>query len=478
MTGSGDIPSQGAELTALGLSDASRLLRSRALSPVELTAAYLERIERLDPRLNAFITITAELALSQARTAEAELTRGAVRGPLHGIPVALKDLIDTAGVRTTSGSALYADRVPTRDAEVAGRLLAGGAVLLGKLNLHELAYGASSVIGHFGPVLNPWDSGRTAGGSSAGSAVAVAAQLCCGAVGTDTGGSIRQPAAFCGIVGFKPTYGRVSLRGVMPLAPTYDHVGPMARSVKDVALMLRVMAGRGRGNPPRIGPEDLEYGAAAPWMQRGVEKPNRRLRLGIPRTHFFEEMDPEISAAVEAALVVLAELTEDQRDVAVPAVTDTTVFRAEAWGVHREAVARSPELFEPETLDRLLAGQEIDPATYEEARRVVGELRSGVASVFRDVDLLVTPATVVPPFEVADPPTDTPDLRARELVTLRNTRPFNVLGLPTIALPCGFTAGGLPIGMQITGAPGAEDAVLELAYAYEVATDWLRSPPA
>ncbi len=205
MTGSGDIPSQG-ELTALGLSDASRLLRTRALSPVELTTAYLERIERLDPRLNAFITITAESALAQARAAEAELMRGTMRGPLHGIPIALKDLIDTAGVRTTGGSALYADRVPTRDAEVAGRLLAGGAVLLGKLNQHELAYGASSVIGHFGPVLNPWDSGRTAGGSSAGSAVAVAAELCCGAVGTDTGGSIRQPAAFCGIVGFKPFF--------------------------------------------------------------------------------------------------------------------------------------------------------------------------------------------------------------------------------------------------------------------------------
>ena len=243
-------------------------------------------------------------------------------------------------------------------------------------------------------VLNPWDSGRTAGGSSAGSAVAVAAELCCGAVGTDTGGSIRQPAAFCGIVGFKPTYGRVSLSGVMPLAPTYDHVGPMARSVRDVALMLGVMAGHDREDPPRIGLEGLEYGAAAPRMIRGVEKPNRRLRLGIPRTHFFEEMDPEISAAVDAALEVLAELTEEQRDVAVPAVTDTTVFRAEAWAAYREAVARSPELFEPETLDRLLAGQEIDPATYEEARRLVGELRSGVVSAFRDVDLLVTPATV------------------------------------------------------------------------------------
>ncbi len=263
----------------------------------------------------------------------------------------------------------------------------------------------------------------------------------------------------------------------MPLAPTYDHVGPMARSVRDVALMLGVMAGHDREDPPRIGLEGLEYGAAAPRMIRGVEKPNRRLRLGIPRTHFFEEMDPEISAAVDAALEVLAELTEEQRDVAVPAVTDTTVVRAEAWAAYREAVARSPELFEPETLDRLLAGQEIDPATYEEARRLVGELRSGVVSAFRDVDLLVTPATVVPPFEVADPPTDTPDLRAHELVTLRNTRPFNVLGLPTIALPCGFTAGGLPIGMQITGAPGAESAVLELAYAYEGATDWRRSPP-
>jgi len=454
-----------ADPAALGVAEAARLLHARRLSPVELVRACLERIERLDRRLNVFITVTAEAALAEARAAEAELARGRSRGPLQGIPVALKDLVETGGVRTTAASAAFADRIPERDAEVVRRLRAAGAVIIGKLNLHELGYGASSVIGYFGAVRNPWDPGRTAGGSSSGAAVAVACGFCPGAVGTDTGGSIRQPAAFCGITGLKPSYGRVSVRGVMPLAPSYDHVGPLARSAEDAALLLGVMAG----------PEPVaDYGTA---LVESVERV-AALRIGIARAHFFSELDPEITIALEEAIAVLRTLTAEVREVAVPAYTDTTLLRAEAWAEHRERALRTPALLQPETLRRLRVGADVGPAAVGEARRQLAELRRRAREPFEEVDLVVTPTVAVPPFPVANPPEATANLRERELLTLRNTRPFNALGLPTVSIPCGFTAAGLPVGMQLTGAPGDDLAVLRLAHAYQVATGWhLRRPP-
>jgi len=451
------------DLADLDLAEASRRVQARRVSPVDLTRACLERIERLDDRLNAFITVTAEEALAHARSAEAEIASGRYRGPLHGIPIALKDLIDQAGVRTTGASALFADRIAARDAEVTARLRGAGAVFLGKLNLHELAYGASSVVGHFGAVRNPWDAGRTAGGSSSGAAAAVACGLCYGAVGSDTGGSIRQPAAFCGIVGLKPTYGLVSVRGVIALAPSYDHVGPMTRSVADAALMLGAMA-----DVP-----DYLTDATADAALDGAE----RLRVGVARAHFFEALDPEIAAALETALDVVRGLTAELREVAVPAVVDTTLFRAEAWAEHKGRAARTPELFQPETLRRVLAAAELDPAGVAEAGRQLTALRRGAAAHFETIDVLITPTTAIPPFPVADPPAPISDLRALELASLRNTRPFNALGLPTISVPCGFTSSGLPIGMQISAAPGDEASVLRLAHAYERATRGLRRRP-
>jgi aspartyl-tRNA(Asn)/glutamyl-tRNA(Gln) amidotransferase subunit A len=444
------------DLVDLTLSEAGRRLRALDLSPLDLTRACLERIERLDPRLNAFITVTAEEALAQARAAGAELAHGRDRGPLHGIPVALKDLVDVAGVRTTGASAAFAERVAARDADVTARLRAGGAVLLGKLNLHELAYGASSIVGHFGPVANPWLVGRTAGGSSAGSAVAVATGMCYGAVGTDTGGSIRQPASFCGVVGLKPTWARVSVRGVVPLAASLDHVGPMTRSVADAALMFAVMAGTA---PPPL------------------ERLARRWRVGVARAHFFEGLDPEVAAALDGALAVLRHLGCELRDVTIPADTDTTVFRGEAWEEHGARATATPELFQPETLRRIRDGAGVGAELLARSRRALAETRSRAAALFEHLDLLVTPTTVAPAFEVGDPPEVTPDLRDRELVSLRNTRPFNALGLPSVSVPCGVTTEGLPIGMQITGAPQDEVAVLGLAHAYERAAGARRTLP-
>jgi aspartyl-tRNA(Asn)/glutamyl-tRNA(Gln) amidotransferase subunit A len=457
-------------LTRLSLAEASELLRAGKVSPVELTQACLRRIEELNPKLNAFITVTADAALAQAREAEAELRQGRWKGPLHGVPIALKDLADTAGVRTTGGSGVFKDRVPTRDAEVVRRLRAAGAVVLGKLNMHEFAYGGSSVVGYFGPVPNPWVPAYSAGGSSSGSAVAVAAELCYGALGSDTGGSIRQPAAYCGIVGLKPTYGRVSTRGVIPLAWSLDTLGPMTRTVRDAALMLQAMAGYDPEDTASTDTPTSDYAAT-------LADATSSLRIGIARAHFYEGLDPEIQEAMDAALAVLRKLTASPREVEIPASKDTAVLRAEAYAYHHEHAARTPELYQPETLKRIRGGAEVDTVAYVNARRELDQLRRSTARMFDDVDLLITPTVPVPPFTISELLADPDQLRAREIVTLRNTRPFNMLGLPAISVPSGFTRAGLPIGLQITGGPGAEATVLRLAHAYERATDWhLRRP--
>ncbi len=448
------------------------------MSPVELTRECLSRIERLNPKLNAFITVTADSALTEARQAEAEIQRDRWRGPLHGIPIALKDLIDTAGVRTTAASGLFKDRIPTKDAEIVRRLKAAGAVFLGKLNLHEFAYGGSSVISYFAPVHNPWDSAYSSGGSSGGAAAAVAAQLCYGAIGSDTGGSIRQPAGYCGIVGLKPTYGRVSTFGVIPLSWSLDHVGPMTRTAKDTALMLQVIAGYDAQDTASIDVPVPDYAAT-------IAAATSSLRLGILRAYFYEALHPEIQAAMEAAVSVLKTLTRTQRDIA-PLATDSTyssmmdpyvtILRAEAYAYHKEYVSKSPELYQAQTLKRIQAGADVTTSAYIHSRRQLEQVRRSVSRVFETVDLLITPTTCVPPFAIADL-ADPNTLREKELLTLRNTRPFNMLGLPTVSVPCGFTCAGLPIGMQITGPPGGEATVLRLAYAYEQATEWHKREP-
>jgi aspartyl-tRNA(Asn)/glutamyl-tRNA(Gln) amidotransferase subunit A len=474
-------PSPGdSDLHWLTLAEASQLVRSKKVSPVELTKACLVRIEQLNPKLNAFITVTADAALAEARQAEVEIQRGNWRGPLHGIPVALKDLVDTAGVRTTAASGLFKDRIPTEDAEVVRRLKRAGAVFLGKLNLHEFAYGGSSVISFYGPVRNPWQTDYCVGGSSGGSAAAVAAGLCYGAIGTDTGGSIREPAGYGGIVGLKPSYGRVSTRGVVPLSWSLDHVGPMTRTVDDAALMLQAIAGYDPGDPTSI---DLPLSDFSP----NISSSTASLRLGIPRAYFYDDLHPEVQGALDAALAVLKKLTGGQRDIAPLAGGPdyssflnlyTAVLTAEAYAYHQDYVAKTPDLYQPETLKRIRRGADVTAPTYALSMRRLAEIRRSIPLVFDTLNLLITPTSPVPPFAIADLLGDPNTMRAKELQMLHNTRPFNGFGLPTISVPCGFTAAGLPIGMQITGAPGSESTVLMLARAYEQATDWhTRRPP-
>lgn len=444
-------------------------LRRKEVSPVEVTRACLKRIEELNPTLNAFITVTAESALAEARTAETEITRGDWRGPLHGVPVALKDLIDTAGVRTTAASALFERRVPTEDAEVVQRLRRAGAVILGKNNLHEFAYGGSSLVSFFGDVHNPWSPAHVAGGSSGGSAAAVAAGLCYAAIGTDTAGSIREPAALCGCVGIKPTYGRVPARGVIPLSWSLDHVGPLAATVGDAAVVLQAIAG--------YDPLDV-YSVDAPVSDyvSGLGDATKNLRIGVPRAHFYDELDDEVRAAVEQALAVIGILVAEVRDVRIEVPNDRTVQAAESFAYHAENVARTPELYQPETLRRIRSGEKISAAEYIRRRRELDEERRRTHDFFADVDLLVTPTMPIPAPSIADLKKDPAALRPAELTLLRNTRPFNVWGLPAISVACGFTKSGLPIGLQIAGPHWRDDLVLRLVHAYEQTTAWHKRP--
>src|SRR5262249_20514654 len=340
------------------------------------------------------ITVTPELALGQAREAETEIQRGQWRGPLHGIPIGLKDLFDTAGVKTTCASAMFADRVPTEDAAVVHQLKRAGAVLLGKQNMQEFAYGGTSVPSHYGPVHNPWDPTRIAGGSSGGSAAAVAAGMCFGALGSDTGGSIRQPAAFCGIVGLKPTYGRVSTRGVMPLSWSLDHVGPFAKNVADTALLLEAIAGYDELDPTSVDWPTENY---SELLQMGVSE----LRIGLPRRLFFVELDREIEQSVNGALGVMGQMTKEICEVDLPDAP-TTVIAPEAFAVHRQYLSETPELYQTWTRDRLAAAGKIGTVDYVEGRRELERVRRSVNKVFATVDLLVTPTTPVAPITIAD----------------------------------------------------------------------------
>jgi aspartyl-tRNA(Asn)/glutamyl-tRNA(Gln) amidotransferase subunit A len=447
------------------ISTLSQRIRRKEISPVEVTNECLKRIEKFNSRLNAFITVTAQSALAEARTAEEEISRGNWRGPLHGIPIALKDLIDTAGVRTTSASALHENRIPSHDAEVVHRLRTAGAVILGKNNLHEFAYGGSSLVSHFGDVHNPWDTQRIAGGSSGGSVASVAVGLACAAIGTDTAGSIREPAALCGCVGLKPTYGRVSSRGVIPLSTSLDHVGPLAASVEDAAIVLQAIAGFDPADVTSAEVSVLDYVS-------GLKEDVKHLRVGIARAHFFEDLDPEVASAMEHALSGIESLGAQLKEVSLEISTDRTVQAAESYAYHAENVDKNTESYQAETIRRIRTGKDISAADYIQQRSALEHMRRNIREVFADVDLLIMPTTPMPAPTIAELKKNPEALRPAELRLLRNTRPFNVWGLPAISVPCGFTQNGLPIGLQIAGPHWREDLVLRLAYPYEQATAW------
>ena len=449
------------DLAFFTISELSELIRTKKVSPIEVTRLMLERIDRLNPILNAYITVTPELAMKAAREAEAEIQRGVWRGALHGVPIGVKDLFNTTGVKTTAASDLFKDRIPVQDAEVVRKLKAAGAVLLGKHNMHEFAYGCSSTVSAFGPVRNPWKLEHSAGGSSGGTASAVAAGLCFGGLGSDTGGSIREPAAYCAIVGLKPTYGLVSVDGVIPLARSLDHVGPMTRSVRDAAIMLR---------------------AIATYDERSISQ----LRLGIPRAFYFESLDSEIEMATNDAIAVLRKLVSSIKEVTTVPTNDIasrTLIGFEAYSVHADAVAKTPERYQPPTLTLLRAGAQISEGEGLRAQQEVVHLRQEILRTFESVDVIITPTVPIPPPTIAafdaaysNPaaPATVSDIRR---LPLRNTAPFNKYGIPTISIPCGFTRDGLPIGLQISGPPGGEAMVLQLASAYERATDWHQKHP-
>jgi aspartyl-tRNA(Asn)/glutamyl-tRNA(Gln) amidotransferase subunit A len=443
-------------MTEISIAEASDLLRRKQISPVELTTSCLSRIEELNPTVNAFITVMHDSALAQAREAENEIRAGKWRGPLHGIPIGLKDLIDTAGVKTTCASALFAERVPTEDAEVVRRLKNAGAVLIGKQNMQEFAYGGTSASSYFGAVHNPLDNERIAGGSSGGSAAAVATGMCFGALGTDTGGSVREPAAFCGIVGLKPTYGRVSTRGVFPLSPSLDHVGPLCRNVIDTALLLQAIAGYDKSDTTSVDWPVESY--------TDTLKANIKPRIGTVRRPFFDDLDPEIEIAINEALKQISHLSADILEIDLPA-TPSAVQAAEVYAVHAKYFAASPELYGPWMRERLRQAAAVDAVSYIQARQELDRVRRSVPDVFTKVDFLVTPTTPVPPITLREAMEMSPEPTGE--LWLRNTRPFNAYGLPTISIPCGFTRAGLPIGLQISGPNFGEAGLLSFAYACE-----------
>jgi aspartyl-tRNA(Asn)/glutamyl-tRNA(Gln) amidotransferase subunit A len=327
------------QLPLLDLAQASEAVQKKQVSPVELTEACLARIERLNPELNAFITVAAEPAMEEARTAEAEIVRGEWKGPLHGLPLAVKDLAETAGLRTTAASAVLKHYVPSEDAEIVRRLRKAGAILLGKLNLHEFAYGGSGLIGHFGPSRNPWNPAHITGGSSSGSAAAVAAGLCYGAIGTDTGGSIRLPSALCGITGLKPSYGLVSVRGIVPLAWSLDHAGPMTRTVNDAALMLQAIA--------HYDPHDIYCQKFPPvFYPSALEEKCSSLRLGTP-PEFWADLDEEVATAARAALASLKAMTSGVQDINLSTADDNTVFLCESFTYHQKYLPAHETEYDP-----------------------------------------------------------------------------------------------------------------------------------
>jgi len=433
------------------IAEISDLFRRQKVSPVELAGECLDTIGRLNPSLNAFITVMSESALTEAKRAEAEIREGNWRGPLHGIPIGLKDLIDTASVRTTAASAVFLNRVPREDAEVVKLLKAAGAIIIGKQNLHEFAYGGSSLISHFGPVRNPVNPEFIAGGSSGGSAAAVASGMCYAAIGTDTAGSIREPAALCGIVGLKPSYGSVSASGIIPLSVSLDHVGPITRSVEDAAILLDVLT----KNTARY--------------RECLQEQRRNLVIGVPRAYFFEDLDDEIAERVEVALDCLASSGFVVTDVEIRIDEDRTLQKAEAFEFHRQMIAEHGDLYDPETRRRILSGKDITPKQRESALHELAHERANIATLFHGIDVLVTPTTPITAPRISDLLADPTALRPAEMILLRNTRPVNVWGLPAISIPCGFTSSGLPIGLQIIGPPQGEEPVLQVARAYEMA---------
>ncbi len=458
------------DLTPLSLAAAGQLLERRELSSLQLIEFYLDRIARYDAQLNTFIAVTADLARAQARQADAEMASGRRRSALHGIPIGLKDLFDVRGVRTTAGSRILRDHIAASDSAVATRLFEAGAVLLGKNNMHEFAFGVTNENPHYGDVKNPYDHARISGGSSGGSAAAVAARFCLASMGSDTGGSIRIPSALCGVTGLKPTYGRVSLRGVIPLSWSNDHAGPIAQTAEDCALLLNAIAGYDPADPVTVNVPVPDYTATLNDSLRG-------LRFAAPRGYFAEQVSDDATRAMSEVVRVLKDLGAVQVDKDVPRADEMfdanrVMLRAEASVYHQQNLERRADEFGVDVLKRLQAGQMVPQSEYVRERRRQVELTRELELWFEDVDFLVVPTTqFVATRRGGDAVT-----MAGELT--RFTAPFDLTGCPAVTVPCGHDADGLPLGVEFAGPKWQEGLVLRVAHQYQRVTDWhKRIPP-
>ncbi|HUJ30995.1 MAG TPA: amidase [Candidatus Acidoferrum sp.] len=461
------------ELAFLSIERAATLLRRKEISPVELVDASLARIEALNPQVNAFITVVADRARREARNAEREIARGKWKGPLHGIPVSLKDNIWTRGIRTTLGSKILADFVPSEDAGVVKRLALAGAILLGKTNMHEFAYGITNENPHYGPARNPWNRERITGGSSGGSAAAVASGMCFGSLGTDTGGSLRVPPALCGVVGLKPTFGLSSVAGIVPLALSLDHVGPIARSVADACIFVEAIA------------DEYPKGMPRPDYRKLPRSLPKRFRVGWPEDYFFDRVDPEVRALLEGAAKVLRSLGATIAKVSMSRIGGTlaganNVALAEATQYHESQGYFPPRADEygEDVRYRLKQGGEVRAVDYLNGLAMRSEADKDFQAAFERVDVILAPSAPIPAPRIGQ--SDVEIAGEKETVRsalVRLNRPANFTGHPAISVPCGFTREGLPAGLQLIGPRWGEARLLAIAQAYEAATDWHNRHP-
>ena len=456
------------DLLHLTLAEAADAIRDRRISPVELTEAALAAAERLQPLLCSFITILYDQARRAAKESEAALSRGEYRGPLHGIPIGIKDNLATACIRTTVGSKVLADHIPDEDAEVVRRCKDAGAIILGKENLEEFAAGMTSNNAHYGAVHNPWHLDHVPGGSSGGGGANVAAGVTFASLGTDFGGSVRLPGTFCGVVGLKPTFGRVSQRGLLVTSYNGDHIGPMTRTVRDCALMLQVLAGYDPLEPSTVPVPVPDYSALLGQDVKG-------LKIGVPVNHYFDHLHPEVDALVRRAITALQQLGMSVREVSLPMMKYAGALRfpvmADSVVTHEPLIEKARSQYGPDVLYRTLAGQFVLGRDYAKGMKIQRLIKEEHARVLSEVDVLVTPTAPIPAPRIAD---KTVVVGKRQPVrgpgsgsVSRNTSPSNSTGLPAISVPCGFTSSGLPIGMQLIGRPFDEARLLQIAHAYE-----------
>jgi aspartyl-tRNA(Asn)/glutamyl-tRNA(Gln) amidotransferase subunit A len=452
------------ELCFLSAAELAAQVRKRAVSPVEIVEAHLERIDALNNTLRAYLYISSDQALAAARAAELEIAAGAYRGALHGIPVAYKDIYDVAGMPTTAASKVMAGYIATEDCTVAARLRQAGAICLGKLNTHEFASGSMEV---FGTARNPWHTEMVPGGSSSGSGTALAAHLVTGATGSDTGGSVRNPASFCGIVGLKPTYGRISRAGIIPLSWSLDHAGPMARTVMDTALLLQAIAGADRRDRSAATAPVPDYAAA---LRRELQS----VRIGVPRAYFFEDGDPDVLAAVRAAIAAMRQSGASVREIDLPhawlgPAASWAIAYTESFAFHRANFFSRPRDYTPAFLHKIAGAAFLTAEECLTAQRLRQVITAEFTAALQAVDVIVVPTTAYPAYPIGR---SSPQADMRSL-----TRPVSLTGLPALAVPCGFTSAGLPVSMQLIGRAWEESTVLGVGYAYEQAAGWYTRRP-